>query len=110
MKYQKSTKGKKKHYEANKKYQQTKKGKDVLKDSGLRRAYGITLKQHKVMYLEQNGCCGICKQPIAYEKIYVDHRHSDGKIRGLVCCRCNSFVGFIEKYSELINPIKKWLK
>ena len=72
--------------------------------------YGLTLKQHKEMYLEQNGCCAICNKSIPYDKVHTDHRHSDGKMRGLLCIRCNTMLGVFETAPELVPKILEYME
>ncbi len=76
------------------------KHKDELKISGrakhLRVSYGLTIKQHKQMYLDQDGCCLLCDKPIEYSKVHTDHDHSTGRVRGLLCARCNLGMCFID--------------
>ena len=68
----------------------------VQQNSFLKRTYGITLKHKQEMYINQNGECAICKQPVSFNKICVDHCHENGVIRQLLCNRCNLFLGFLE--------------
>jgi len=80
------------------------------KEGALKRAYNLTLKQHKQMYVDQNGCCKICKRPVPYDKIGVDHSHKTGKIRGLLCWHCNMFLGHLEKNLENLQNAMNYLK
>lgn len=63
--------------------------------SKLRRRYGLTLEQHDAMLAAQNGVCAICCRPEEHKKytrLSVDHDHDTGKVRGLLCRRCNSML------------------
>lgn len=66
---------------------------------GIEKTYGITLQQYEQMVQVQNQVCAICKQPesgIRRNKklpFCVDHCHGTGKIRGLLCIRCNLAIG-----------------
>jgi hypothetical protein len=64
----------------------------------IRAAYGLTIEQHKQVYLDQNGCCAMCKQPVEYSKVQTDHSHVTGKFRGLLCYRCNSQIAIFDNY------------
>jgi DNA-directed RNA polymerase subunit RPC12/RpoP len=71
-----------------------------LRNIQLRCKYGIDLKQYEEMLLDQNGLCAICDRPPpnSYKKrLSVDHNHETGEVRGLLCTRCNSMLGWLEK-------------
>lgn len=38
---------------------------------------------------KQNGVCAICGRPPKTRKLHIDHDHKTGRIRGLLCVRCN---------------------
>ena len=59
--------------------------------------YGITPEDYDSMLDAQHGCCAICVAEVgskSRKRLYVDHDHSTGKIRGLLCQRCNFGIGF----------------
>lgn len=62
----------------------------------LKSKYGLTVGQHRNMYVSQNGCCAICREPTPYDQIDTDHDHTTGRVRGLLCRRCNLLVGLAE--------------
>jgi hypothetical protein len=53
----------------------------------LKRNYGITLEEVAGMVSAQDGKCAVCERVL--KRNYVDHDHTTGKVRGIVCCRCN---------------------
>jgi hypothetical protein len=61
------------------------------------RVFGITLEDYERMLLAQNGVCAICRQPerIKNRSLAVDHCHVSGRVRGLLCSRCNSGIGHL---------------
>lgn len=65
----------------------------------LKRTYGITLEQYNAMLEQQGHVCAICKQKETgkindvVKSLAVDHCHSTGKIRGLLCSNCNQGIG-----------------
>jgi hypothetical protein len=66
--------------------------------------YDLTVDEYDKMIDDQNGKCLICGN--AY-KLYVDHDHSTGKVRGLLCDGCNRGIGFLqESKTNLLNSIK----
>jgi hypothetical protein len=55
------------------------------------------------MMIKQDGKCLICLQiPKRYN---VDHCHKTGKIRGLLCSRCNGVLEFIEDSERLSRAL-----
>ena len=73
----------------------------------LKHQYGLTHEQYETMVHEQQRCCLICgKEPT--KLLVVDHNHTTGQIRGLLCTRCNTLVGYIERSSpETLTNIFK---
>lgn len=69
----------------------------------LRRCYGITLEDYNDLYDQQEGRCAICKEEEKREGwwLHVDHDHSTGEIRGLLCSVCNLALGHIERQGWL---------
>jgi hypothetical protein len=60
----------------------------------LENKYGITLEDKRIMWKTQDGKCLICKKKLTKSKdCHIDHCHATGKIRGLLCHKCNSLLG-----------------
>lgn len=60
------------------------------KDIALRSRFGITLADYNAIAKAQGGVCAVCCQPAV---LAVDHCHSTGKVRGLLCMPCNTAIG-----------------
>lgn len=56
------------------------------------RRFGLTLTDWHEMLIAQAGRCAICLEPMTRPN--VDHDHSTGRIRGLLCDTCNPGLGF----------------
>lgn len=54
--------------------------------------YGITAEQYAALLSAQDGRCYGCQRKPARKRLAVDHRHSDGVVRGLLCKTCNRDV------------------
>ncbi|MCK9458440.1 MAG: endonuclease VII domain-containing protein [Proteobacteria bacterium] len=67
------------------------------------RQYGLTIDDYSFMLEQQGGGCAICgKPPKEGKRLHVDHDHNCGKIRGLLCFRCNFGLSyFAEDYQTL---------
>ena len=69
--------------------------------------YGITVADYDRMLSEQDGKCGICKRDTPstnprFQFFAVDHCHKSGKVRGLLCQKCNGTLGWHEANAESI--------
>lgn len=83
---------------------------ETWRRSKLKAAHGLTPAQFDEKLLSQGGVCYICKgQPTGKKVFYVDHNHTTGKIRDLLCGRCNSAIGMIREDVETLEKIKKYL-
>lgn len=75
----------------------------------IKRKYGITLNQYELMLEEQKGLCKICSLPPNKDKkLHIDHCHTTGRVRGLLCAQCNWFVGKVDKNLEIIEKLKEY--
>jgi hypothetical protein len=72
-------------------YDSTNKGALTRRRTHLKRKYNITLEEYDAMYTKQDGRCAICDEQ--YPILCVDHCHATGRVRGLLCPRCNKALG-----------------
>lgn len=67
------------------------------------RLYGLTPFQYRKLLRNQNGVCAICKEiNDDGRSLAVDHDHYTGKVRGLLCTRCNLGLGFFKDEIRLL--------
>lgn len=68
----------------------------------LKHTYGIDIEQYEAMLEGQQGLCACCgtDEPTGYNW-HVDHCHSTGKVRSLLCSRCNQGIGLFDE-----DPVK----
>jgi len=73
-------------------------GKRHKRSINLKRNYGITIEDFDQMHDDCNGqcICGATKGRSNSPALFVDHCHDTGKIRGLLCHKCNSAIGLVE--------------
>jgi len=85
---------------------------DRTKNNDLKRMYGITLEEHTKMFEKQNGVCAICKKPGdgKWKKLCVDHCHTTGKVRGLLCKRCNIALGEVRDNTHILQSMIEYLQ
>ena len=71
--------------------------KEVTRRGNLKRYNGMTIEDYDELYQKQKGCCPICKKHSTElgKVFHVDHNHITGKVRGLLCNRCNVALGML---------------
>lgn len=62
----------------------------------LKYKYGLTGTAYGRMFDTQNGKCAICRRAPINKPLSVDHDHSTGDVRGLLCHGCNAGLGYFE--------------
>lgn len=50
---------------------------------------GVTDAEYQALLTLQGGGCAICHRPPKTRRLHVDHDHATGRVRGLLCHRCN---------------------
>jgi len=84
----------------------------------LRHRYGVDLKWYEEQLKKQNYGCAICdikennvtRGVTSNLNFAVDHCHSTGMIRGLLCNQCNRALGMFKDSLLLINKAVNYLK
>lgn len=69
--------------------------------------YGLTMEAFDEMFQAQRGECLICQDVMS--KPAVDHCHASGKVRGLLCRKCNSALGLLKDCPETIRRAAEYL-
>jgi hypothetical protein len=59
-------------------------------------AFNITPSEWDIIHAHQNGVCFVCGKPQRGKRLATDHCHTTGLLRGLLCNRCNAWLGKIE--------------
>lgn len=83
------------------------------RSSHLRKNYGMTIEQFDVMFQRQGGKCAICHEAPADPrgfKPHVDHCHTTGKVRGILCGRCNKALGQFKDDATLLRRAIHYLE
>lgn len=73
---------------------------------------GASIEEFNALFVAQNGCCKICNvhQSKMTRRISVDHCHETGKIRGLLCDKCNVAIGMLKDNISLLESAILYLK
>lgn len=91
---------------------------DKVKNYKLKNTYNISLEEYNKLLELQNGVCEICKLPETVihhvtkqaKQLAVDHNHTTGKIRKLLCARCNTGMGFFNDNIGLLKNVIAYLE
>lgn len=90
---------------------------EIYKHSELMAHYNLPLEDFNKMLKAQNFVCKTCKEPEKVKHhltgitkaLAVDHCHKTGKIRGLLCQRCNRVLGKVQDSIQLLDALKDHL-
>ena len=77
------------------------------KKRNIARRYNITIEYYNDILNKQQGRCLLCN--IIPKKIVVDHCHSSGKVRGLLCNECNTAIGLFKENIEVFKKAIDYL-
>lgn len=85
----------------------------------LARNFKITIEEYEAILKEQRGVCAICgKQETAQDRwgpgkrvnFNIDHCHSTGKVRGVLCARCNMALGLFGDDPDMLLEAVNYLE
>ena len=79
----------------------------------LKNAFGLSLADYDQMLKAQNGVCAICETVESGHKtgsFQVDHCHSSGKIRKLLCINCNTAIGRAKDDIDILRKMITYLE
>jgi hypothetical protein len=87
----------------------------VYRNAELQRRYGITQQDYEVMIAEQNNQCAICNvtEPGGRHNsgyFVVDHCHTTGKVRKLLCHNCNTALGLVGDNTQTLQSMIEYLQ
>lgn len=85
---------------------------DIFMNNSLKFHYGITLVDYNFMLEKQDGVCAICSKTNfnkRVKRLFVDHNHETGKVRGLLCINCNSVVGHCKENITILDKTNVYL-
>lgn len=94
------------------------KAKKAKRDRHLQSLYGLSRVEYEQLATKQNNLCAICKKPESIinkktgltKNLSVDHCHSTGKIRGLLCGNCNTAIGLLKENIVTCKAVISYLK
>jgi len=85
----------------------------------LLRNYGISQSGYDALFAAQGGKCAICNDPpiprahgrkrTVTTAFHTDHDHATGKVRALLCVRCNTVLGHLRDRPEVLLLMRDYL-
>lgn len=76
----------------------------------MRRRYGIDLAEYDRILAQQSEACAICETKVDYFRLSIDHCHGTGKVRGILCAKCNRGLGGFNDQPELLEKAARYLR
>ena len=90
----------------------------IRKGAQFKIRYGLDQAAYTKMFERQNGLCLICDKPETSlnqhthepRLLSVDHCHQTGRVRGLLCKRCNTGIGAFEESPDLLKAAIRYVR
>ena len=84
----------------------------------LEKNYGLTVEEYERILANQGGVCAICRRDEPNEhgrtgkkfRLSVDHCHATGRVRGLLCQKCNRAIGLMDDSVDLLKRAIDYLE
>jgi hypothetical protein len=86
---------------------------ESVKRSKLRSSYKLTDREIDDLRIRADGLCELCGKEFGDDsgsRPVIDHEHSSGIVRGLLCGNCNTALGFIDDSIETLQRLSEYLK
>lgn len=74
----------------------------------LKRNYGLSEADVDAMRASQGGRCAICERSTS--RLFIDHCHTTGRVRALICQTCNTFLGWYERKADTILLFQSYIE
>lgn len=73
--------------------------------------FGMTPEDFAFLVSNQNNKCKLCEKPFNYgRRPSIDHCHTSGVVRGLLCIKCNGALGLVDDNIQLLSKMIDYLK
>ena len=78
--------------------------------------YKLNRNQQRELWESQDGKCKMCDKPVTLfngkggKSGCVDHDHDTNKVRGLVCCNCNTIMGLLHEDIHTLKSMIEYLE
>ena len=93
------------------------KNRDSVYEQSIRRRFGMSLDAYNDVLAHQGGVCALCGHPEkgsnrdgSQRRLHIDHDHSTGRIRSLLCSGCNAGLGGFKEDPHRMGEAIRYLK
>lgn len=77
----------------------------------LYKKYGLTEVAFREMFQRQRGACAICRTVFKRKsQMHVDHCHRTGKVREILCNKCNTTLGHVREDLNFLESLAEYLR
>lgn len=84
--------------------------KDNKKYYQIERKYGLTKGEYFDKLKNQNNKCNICEVDLLNDKdTHIDHSHNTGKVRDILCKKCNNLLGSVNEDIDYLNRLINYI-
>ncbi len=87
---------------------------EARRNTQYRYVFGVTFDEVLLKLEKQNGVCAICSKVLDSltrgTKPHLDHDHSNGMIRDVLCSRCNNVLGYVGENIELLMKFVSYIQ
>jgi peptide methionine sulfoxide reductase MsrB len=89
-----------------------------IRAKNLKQLYGMSSEDYQLIFLAQNGVCAACGQPETaidhrtkqVKNLQIDHCHTTGRVRALLCKECNNALGLLHDDKERIRLLLRYVE
>ena len=82
-----------------------------VNNARLKKVYGIDLNEYEDMLIRQGYLCLICGDKLLPGfRTHIDHNHTTGRVRGILCHSCNVAIGFMREDIRIAKRILEYLE
>ena len=87
-------------------------GQEAYKRYHLKRKFGSSPEAFEKKLAGQGGCCAICHSdtPGGRGQWHMDHCHESGRVRDILCSRCNLMLGRVGDDPDLLRAMADYLE
>lgn len=90
---------------------------EKIRNHRYKRVFGISSDEYQAMHDKQKGLCASCSRPETARtrsgrtrRLSVDHSHETGRVRELLCSRCNTIAGLANESTETLRMIIAYIR